>query len=114
MTPPGLLRTTQGAVSSVTGVLPPAPAPAPGASGSLAAGIPAGDQVTGPIATGISNLVAPPALALPDIPGLPVPLPNGIPMPTDLICEGTDWSTSRTPAAEIPAPAGDRRDRWED
>ena len=128
LTPPGVLRTVQGAASSVAGALPPPPAPAPGVPGAVSvSGPPIPDGVTPLLATGVSNLIAPSPLNLPSIPGLPVPLPNQIPVPSDLLCVGTDWSATqgdsanRGPAnADLPrvpvtaaTPAGDRRDRWE-
>ncbi|MCV7070706.1 hypothetical protein H7H73_09890, partial [Mycobacterium rufum] len=101
---------------------------APGVPGAVSvSGPPIPDGVTPLLATGVSNLIAPSPLNLPSIPGLPVPLPNQIPVPSDLLCVGTDWSATqgdsanRGPAnADLPrvpvtaaTPAGDRRDRWE-
>ncbi|PWQ83760.1 hypothetical protein DKX15_22200, partial [Enterococcus faecium] len=76
--------------------------------------------------TSLSNLITPPSLTIPSIPGLPVPLPNEVPVPSDLLCVGTDWSASQGDSAATPgnvevprrvttggAPAGDRRDRWD-
>ncbi|BBX16926.1 hypothetical protein MDUV_17860 [Mycolicibacterium duvalii] len=123
LTPPGALRAVQDTASSVVSALPPPPAPAPGAPGAAAVGVPAPpDPVTPLVATGISNLVAPPPVNVPSIPGIGVPLPNEVPMPTDFLC--SDWSAKRGDSAgapiantEIPralitgtAPAG--RDRW--
>jgi len=51
--------------------------------------------VTPLFASGISNLVSPPALNLPSVPGLGIPLPNQVPIPSDLLCVGTDWSASQ-------------------
>ncbi len=127
LTPPGVLRTVQDSASSVIGLLPPPPAPAPGVPGAVSVsgpGIP--DAVTPLLATGVSNLISPSPLNLPSIPGLPVPLPNEIPVPSDLLCVGTDWSATQGDSARGPvnadvprapvsgaAPAGDRRDRWD-
>ncbi len=128
LTPPGVLRTVQDSASSVVGLLPPPPAPAPGAPGAVSVSGPViPDTVTPLLATGVSNLIAPSPLNLPSIPGLPVPLPNEIPVPSDLLCVGTDWSATqgdsaagRPANADLPGvpvtgatPAGDRRDRWE-
>ena len=121
LTPPGLLRAVQGTASSVSGALPPPPAPAPGAPGAVSVsgpGIP--DPVTPLLATGVSNLIAPSPLNLPSIPGMPFPLPNEIPVPSDLLCAGTDWSATQAdsaapgPVAVDPArqPVGEGRDRW--
>lgn len=91
-------------------------------------GVPAPpDPLTPLAATGLSNLIAPPSLNIPSIPGLPVPLPNEIPTPSDLLCVGTDWSVSQGDSATAPAvnadipkalvtgtePLGERRDRWD-
>ncbi|GJF10103.1 hypothetical protein NGTWS1803_16330 [Mycolicibacterium cyprinidarum] len=129
LTPPGVLRTVQDGVSSVAGALPPPPVPAPGAAGAVNVGVPAAPSPLTPLAaTGLSNLVSPQPLTIPSIPGLPVPLPSEIPVPTDLLCVGTNWSASQgDPAAEsainvdIPkalvtgtGPLGERRDRWDD
>jgi hypothetical protein len=74
-------------------------------------------------ATSLSNLIAPPSLTIPSIPGLPVPLPNELPVPSDLLCAGTDWSASQGDPAVTPVNADipkavvtgtDGRDRWED
>jgi hypothetical protein len=122
LTPPGVLRAVQDTASSVAGVLPPPPAPAPGAPGAVSIsgpGIP--DPVTPLLATGVSNLIAPSPLNLPSIPGMPFPLPNEIPVPSDLLCVGTDWSAtqgdSATPGSvDVNAarqPVADGRDRWE-
>ncbi|MGE3658801.1 MAG: hypothetical protein AB7G47_18740 [Mycolicibacterium sp.] len=115
-------------MTSVTGMLPPPPAPVPGAAATVDAGIPAPAAPLTPLAaTGLSNLVAPPSLTVPSIPGLPVPLPSEIPMPTDLICVDTAWSASQGDSTGAPAtngdgpkalvegtkPVSDRRDRWE-
>ncbi len=127
LTPPGVLRTVQDAASSVAGALPPPPAPAPGAAGAASVSGPVvPDTVTPLLATGVSNLVSPSPLNLPSIPGLPVPLPSEIPVPSDLLCVGTDWSATQGDSAQAPtsadipralitgaAPAGERRDRWE-
>ncbi|WP_240431028.1 hypothetical protein [Mycobacterium kyogaense] len=125
LTPPGVLRTVQDAASSVAGVLPPPPAPAPGAPAAVSISAPpVPDGFTPLLATGVSNLISPSPLNLPSIPGMPVPLPNEIPVPSDLLCAGTDWSASqgggvtRAPAADAdvvraPVVGGDRRDRWE-
>ncbi|WP_347133446.1 hypothetical protein [Mycobacterium sp. DL] len=127
LTPPGLIRTVQDGASSVAGALPPPPAPVPGAAGAVNVGVPATpDPFTPLAATGLSNLIAPPPLNIPSIPGLPVPLPNEIPVPSDLLCIGTDWSASQGDSAapavnvDIPKalvtgadPVGDRRDRWD-
>ncbi len=119
------MRTVQDAASSVAGVLPPPPAPAPGAPAAVSIAGPAlPDPVTPLLATGVSNLIAPSPLNLPSIPGLPVPLPNQIPVPSDLLCAGTDWAASQgggavhAPTADAdvtraPVAGSDRRDRWE-
>jgi hypothetical protein len=106
---------------------PPGTPSVPGGAGSVSVGVPAPPSPLTPLAaTGLSNLVSPPSLTIPSIPGLPVPLPNEVPVPSDLLCVGTDWSATQgdsatTPVnAEIPralvtgaAPVGDRRDRWD-
>ncbi len=127
-TPPGLMRTVQDGVSSVTAALPPPPAPLPVAVGAADVGVPAAANPLTPLAaTGLSNLVSPPSLNIPSIPGLPVPLPNEIPVPTDLICVDTDWSAAQGDSAAGPGintdipkrlatgpePLGERRDRWD-
>jgi hypothetical protein len=128
LTPPGVIRTVQDGASSVASVLPPPPAPAPGASGAVNVGVPGPpDPLTPLAATGLSNLIAPTPLNIPSIPGLPVPLPNALPVPSDLLCVGTDWSASQGDSAAAPvvdadlpkvsagqAPSGERRDRWAD
>lgn len=126
LTPPGVMRTVQDAASSVAGVMPPPPPPVPGASGAASVGVPAPpDPLTPLAATGLSNLIAPPPLNIPSIPGLPVPLPNEIPVPSDLLCIGTDWSASQGDPAAAPAANADipralvtgteplGRDRWD-
>ncbi len=125
LTPPGIARTLQNTASSVMGATPPGTPPVPGGSGSVSLAVPGTPSPIAPLAaTGLSNLVSPPSLTIPSIPGLPVPLPNTVPVPSDLLCVGTDWSASQgdsaatPPAAEVPrvvtgaAPTGDRRDRW--
>lgn len=128
LTPPGVLRTVQDGVSSVSEALPPPPAALPGAAAAVDMGVPAAANPLTPLAaTGLSNLVSPPALSIPSIPGLPVPLPSEIPVPTDLICVDTLWSASQGDAGAGPVtntdvpmaavdgtgPVGERRDRWE-
>jgi hypothetical protein len=124
MTPPGVLRTVQNTASSVAGALPPPPAPAPGGPAVVSVGAPpVPDGFTPLLASGVSNLIAPSPVNLPTIPGLPVPLPNQLPVPSDLLCAGTDWSATQGdsatagPNADVPrvpvsgpAPATDRRD----
>jgi hypothetical protein len=56
-----------------------------------------------PTGTGVSNLVSPPALNLPSIPGVGIPLPNQVPIPSDLLCVGTDWSASQGDSDVGPA-----------
>jgi hypothetical protein len=128
LAPAGVIRGVQDTASSVAGVLPPPAAPVPGASAAASVGAPAPPSPLTPLAaTGLSNLIAPPPLSIPSIPGLPVPLPNEIPVPTDLLCLGTDWSASEGDPAAAPAvnadipralvtgtdPFGERRDRWD-
>ncbi len=63
LTPPGVARTVQGGVTSVAGLIPPPSAAPSGAAASTAAAVtPVLDPVTGPLATGVSNLIAPPPL----------------------------------------------------
>jgi hypothetical protein len=58
------------------GVVPSAPVPVVPDIGSL-----------GSLATS--------ALPVPSVPGLPIPLPQAVSLPHDLICEGTAWSASK-------------------
>ncbi|MDA4103593.1 hypothetical protein MMON44395_18695 [Mycolicibacterium monacense DSM 44395] len=57
-----------------------------------------------------------PTIQVPQIPGLPVPLPTEIGPPSDGICAGTGglWSASAapgaTPATAPASPVSDRRD----
>jgi hypothetical protein len=54
----------------------------------------------------------PSALPLPSVPGLPVPLPQAVSLPHDLICAGTAWSALKSGAggaAPVKAEVG-RRD----
>lgn len=128
LTPPGVIRTVQDGANSMVSALPPPPAPVPGASGAASVGVPAPSSPFTPLAaTGLSNLIAPPPLNIPSIPGLPVPLPNEIPMPSDLLCIGTDWSASQADSTVAPAANADipkalitgthpleaGRDRWD-
>ncbi len=127
LTPPGVARTLQNTASSVIGVTPPGAPPVPGGAGAVNVSVPGVPSPMTPLAaTGLSNLVSPPSLTIPSIPGLPVPLPNELPVPSDLLCVGTDWSASQGDSAEAPAnveipralitgaaPVGERRDRWD-
>lgn len=56
---------------------------------------------------GEGGLFALPALNLPSISGLGVPLPSQITLPTDVVCSTPDWSAPRpgAPAAPAPPPA---------
>jgi hypothetical protein len=112
MTPPGIIHTTQNAVSSVASVIPPPAPPIPGTAGALVPSVSTPDPFTPLFASGISNLVSPPALNLPSVPGLGIPLPSEVPTPSDLICIGTDWSASQGDSVPHPAAPVDRRDRW--
>jgi hypothetical protein len=53
-----------------------------------------------PVFPDIGNLgsFVPAALPVPSVPGLPVPLPQTVSLPHDLICEGTAWSASKSNA----------------
>lgn len=58
-----------------------------------------------------------PTITVPQIPGMPIPLPTEIKMPSDGICAGTGglWSATATPGAtpaSVATPAADRRDDW--
>jgi collagen type IV alpha len=94
----------------------PAPAPpVPGTSAAAAASIPAApDPVTPWLASGVSQLLSPPPLNLPSIPGVGIPLPSQLPVPSDLLCVGTDWSASQGDhGAQSPsASTVNGRDRW--
>jgi hypothetical protein len=126
LTPPGVARTLQNSASSVIGIAPPGTPPVPGASGAASVSVPGVPSPIAPLAaTGLSNLISPPSLTIPSIPGLPIPLPSELPVPSDLLCVGTDWSASQGDSAAAPAnveipraliagtpPVGDRRD-WD-
>jgi hypothetical protein len=97
--PPGVGTPLQGAAAVFDRLLPGAPAP--GAPSTA-------------LATPWEMI---PTIPLPHIPGLPVPLPKEIKMPSDGICAGTAglWSasagTGAQPGATPAATAGtDRRD----
>ncbi|UXA20383.1 hypothetical protein [Mycobacterium sp. SMC-4] len=80
--------------------LAPAPGPVPPV-------VPAGMPVTAPA-------LSMPAVPLGDaFPALPL-LPATLPMPTDLICEGTAWSAGATDAGENPPETVDavRAEQW--
>jgi hypothetical protein len=115
MTPPGVIHTVQGAANSIASVVPTPPTPVPGTSAAAVAGIPpAPDPVTPWLASGVSQLLSPPPLNLPSIPGVGIPLPSKVPLPTDLLCVGTDWSASVGGHGAQPpiGPAVNGRDRW--
>jgi hypothetical protein len=115
MTPPGVLRTVQGGVSSIASAVPSPAPPISGIPAAAMASLPvAPDLVTPILASGVSQLLSPPPLNLPSVPGLGIPLPNKMPVPSDLLCAGTDWSASQGDHGALPAvgPAADRRDRW--
>jgi hypothetical protein len=108
------------------GVTPPGTPPVPGASGAVNVAAPGPPSPLTPLAaTGLSNLINPPSLTIPSIPGMPIPLPSTVPVPSDLLCVGTDWSASQgdsataPPSVEAPRPvvtgppAGQGRDRWD-
>jgi hypothetical protein len=60
------------------------------------------------IVPGQGGLFALPALNLPAVSGLGIPLPTQITMPTDMICTSPDWSAPAGPAAPggpTPPPA---------
>mgnify|MGYP007088732256 FL=1 len=126
LTPPGMARTVQNTASSVMGITPPGTPPVPGAPGAVNVAVPGPPSPLTPLAaTGLSNLINPPSLTIPSIPGMPIPLPNTVPVPSDLLCVGTDWSASQgdsatsPPSADAPRPvvtgpaAGQGRDRWD-
>jgi len=115
MTPPGVLHTVQGAASSIASVVPAPTPPVPGASAASVASVPAApDPVTPWLASGVSQLLSPPPLNLPSIPGVGIPLPNKVPVPSDLLCVGTDWSASVGDHGAQPpiGPTVSGRDRW--
>jgi hypothetical protein len=101
-TPTGVLPPLEGAAAVFDRLLPGAPTPsAPGAVGTAT--------------NGPWDFI--PTITVPQIPGLPVPLPTEIGPPSDGICAGTGglWSASAAPGAtpaKAPAtsPASDRRD----
>jgi hypothetical protein len=97
--PPGVLPVLGTTSSWVTSLIPQPTLGAPPASSS-----------------GFASLFPSPGLDLPEIPNLPVPLPENIPlMPTDFICEGTGWSATveGSEGAALPTtPPVDRRDDW--
>jgi hypothetical protein len=97
--PPGVLPVLGTTSSWVTSLIP-----------QPTLGAPAAD------ASGLASLFPQPGLDLPKIPGLPVPLPENIPLnPTDFICEGTSWSATATDADGVTLPGtppADRRDDW--
>ncbi|WP_231743109.1 hypothetical protein [Mycobacterium sp. GA-2829] len=100
-TPGGVLPPLEGAAAVFDRLLPGVPAPgAPGAT-----------------ANGPWDFI--PTITVPQIPGLPVPLPTEIGPPSDGICAGTGglWSASANPGAApaqapVTGPATDRRDDW--
>lgn len=112
MTPPGILHAAQGAATSVASVIPPPAPPIPGSAGGVVPGISTPDPVTPLFASGISNLVSPPSLNLPSVPGLGIPMPSEVPIPSDLLCVGTGWSASQGDAVPHPVEPAGRRDRW--
>jgi len=113
---PGLLLPLKNTAESLTTVVPPPAPPAPGSPAAVVV-----EQAQGPLSAAVpgmaaatSTLFSPPELNLPSIPGVGIPLPNKISLPTDLICEGTAWSATVTDADGAPVtptqlPA-DRRD----
>jgi hypothetical protein len=98
-TPTGVFPPLEGAAAVFDRLLPGAPTPgAPGAA-----------------ANGPWDFI--PTITVPQIPGLPVPLPTEIGPPSDGICAGTGglWSASAAPGvtpatAAATSAAGDRRD----
>lgn len=97
--PPGVLPVLGTASSWVTSVLPQPTLGAPPASSQ-----------------GFSSLFGVPGLDLPEVKNLPVPLPDNIPLlPTDFLCEGTNWSATvqGDDGVALPGtPPADRRDDW--
>jgi hypothetical protein len=65
------------------------------------------------MATGASML-APGAVGIPTIPGLPIPMPTTVSMPQDLLCAGTGWSATDPAAGPDAAPHAPeaRRGDW--
>jgi hypothetical protein len=115
MTPPGVIHTVQGAASSIASVVPAPEAGLPGAPGAAIAGVPpAANPVTPWLASGVSQLLSPPPLNLPSVPGVGIPLPSKVPVPSDLLCAGTDWSVSQGDHGAQPPvqQAVNGRDRW--
>jgi len=70
--------------------------------------------IAAPLLANGASLLAPGAVGIPTIAGLPLPLPTTVSMPQDLVCSGTGWSVNTPEAA--PAPAGHvadpRRGDW--
>ncbi|HEX5144969.1 MAG TPA: hypothetical protein VFW21_13980 [Mycobacterium sp.] len=68
-----------------------------------------------PLLGGGSSMLAPAAIGVPTVPGLPLPLPTTVSMPSDLVCSGTGWSAT-APHEGAPAPghgaAEPRRGDW--
>jgi hypothetical protein len=88
-------------VAEAAGILAPPAPPVPVVPVPAAVGIPPVPPVAVPI--------APIAQA---VPGFPL-LPSALPVPHDLVCEGTAWSAKRSPDPHIPphaALAADRRE----
>jgi hypothetical protein len=92
-----------------------APAPAPVVAPEAAAAAAAAPIVDA------AALAVPPAPVVPAPPGIPIgsalpdmglQLPSTLPIPTDLMCEGTAWSAERSDQPGGATPSAGRRDDW--
>jgi hypothetical protein len=121
-------------------VVPPAAAPLSDSAGVLPPAAPGIEAVTASAAAPITNAAAVAAPPVPPVPVVPIgglggvpapvgvvpsipvasavpdiglPLPATLPIPTDLVCEGTAWAAHRGPGNHLgSATAVDRRDHW--
>ncbi len=96
--PPSVMSPLTNAASTVTSLLP-----------GMGGGVPEGAA---------SAATLGPTIDLPNVPGLPIGLPETLTFPTDLICVGP-WALPRdggaTPAADVDVaatPPAERRDDW--